>query len=468
MAGRQTFTGRDRWFIFVLGAIYMFNFVDRTIIAVVGEAIRRDLALSDLQLGLMGGLAFSFFYAGLGIPLARLAERRSRVRIIGVVTLLWSAATMLSGAAANFMQLLLCRMGVGIGEAGFTPALVSMISDRFAPTRRAVVFSLIALGVPIGGAVAAVAGGAVAEAFGWRMAFFVVGLPGVLLALLLLATVPEPDRLGAGDSSETPSFGAVLRRLARSPAFLHFTCGSGLVGLVGFGLNLFLIPLLVRLHGLTLPEAGLIFAMSFSLATAVGTTSGGYLMGRLSGRDLRWTGWAPAIAIALALPLYLLAIWQTDWRFLVGLLFAATVCLYAFLPAIMTVTQGLVEPRMRASAAALHSFGQTVAGLGIGSVLLGYVSDLLAARAFAGDYAQTCLGRTGPPSATCVAASATGLQYAMMAVGAVLLIAIYNYMRASRVAPAEIREAEGARLAEASPTVAGTERASALPADAAR
>lgn len=435
------FSGRDIWFIAIFGVIYMFNFVDRTIIAVVGEAIRRDLALSDLQLGLMGGLAFSFFYAGLGIPLARLAERRSRVGLVVVVTLLWSIATMLSGAASSFLLLLLCRMGVGVGEAGFTPALVSMISDRFESHRRALVFSLIALGVPLGGAVAAVVGGAVAQSFGWRMAFVAVGAPGILFALILFLTVREPERIGTTEGEAAPSFGAVLRRLRRSPAFLHLTCGSGLVGLVGFGLNLFLIPLLVRVHGLPLPKAGLIFAISFSLATAFGTTLGGMLIGRFAARDLRWYGWAPALAIAVALPFYGAAILQSDWRVLVGLLFVATMALYAFLPAIMTVTQSLVEPRMRASAAALHAFGQTVAGLGIGSVTLGYLSDRFAATFYVGDYAAVCLQHKGTPAADCLRASASGLQYAMLAVGVVLLISIYNYLRAAQVLPQEIAQA---------------------------
>lgn len=424
----------------MLGAIYMFNFVDRTIISVVGEAIRRDLALSDLQLGLMGGLAFSLFYAGMGIPLARLAERHSRIRIIAVVTTLWSVMTMLSGAAGSFIQLLLCRIGVGVGEAGFTPALVSMLSDRFPPSRRGVAFSLIALGVPIGGAVAAVIGGAVAQAFGWRMAFVAVGAPGLLLALLLVLTVREPIRADAGATADTPSFGAVLRRVGRSAAFLHLTCGGGLVGFVGFGLNLFLIPLLVRVHGLSLPQAGLIFAASFSLATMVGTIIGGYVHSALVARDVRWNGWAPALSVAIALPLYLAALYQSDWRVLVGLLFCSTAALYAFLPVIMTVTQSLVEPRMRASAAALHSFGQTVAGLGLGSVVLGYLSDRLAARDFAGDYARECLAVKGAPSPACLEASATGLQHAMLLVGLVLLVAIYNYCRAARAFPAEVAE----------------------------
>ncbi len=434
---RIGFDGKERWFLLLLGLIYMFNFVDRTIIAVVGESIRHDLALSDLQLGMMGGLAFSLFYAALGIPLARLAERRSRIGIIAVVTTLWSVMTMLSGAAGSFIQLLLCRMGVGIGEAGFTPALVSMISDRFAPGRRAVVFSLIALGVPIGGALAAVAGGAVAQMFGWRLAFVVVGVPGLVLALTLALTIKEPAR-AEGTRADTPSFGAVLRRLGKSPAFLHFTCGSGLVALVGFGLNLFLIPLLVRKHGLPLPQAGMIFALSFSLATAVGTSCGGFVADILGRRDMRWYGWAPALLLCLALPLYLGAIYQDDWRYLVGLLFCATVCLYAFMPTIMTVTQTLVEPRMRASAAALHSFGQTVAGLGIGSVLLGFLSDRLAASSFAGDYARMCLAaKPGMAPHECLVAAANGLQHAMLAIGVFLPIAIYNYLRAARSLPHE-------------------------------
>jgi len=424
--------GQSRWFLLVLGLIYMFNFIDRTIVAVVGEAIRRDLALSDLQLGMMGGLAFALFYAALGIPLARLAERYSRVKIIAVVTALWSIMTMLSGAVTNYTQLLLCRMGVGIGEAGFTPALVSMISDRFEPSRRAFVFSLIATALPIGGAIAAVGGGAIAQAFGWRWTFVAVGFPGVLLALLLILTISEPERIAAGNPEDTPSFMAVLRHLGKSPAFLHLTCGSGLVGLLGFGLNLFLIPLLVRRYGLPLSQAGLIFAFSFSLATALGTGFGGYIMGRLRRNDVRWGGWAPAVSLCLALPFYLLAIYQSDWRLLVGFLFIATICLYAFLPAIMTITQELVEPRMRASAAALHAFGQTAAGLGIGSVLLGYLSDHLAAQAFSGNYAAQCLAAKAAKSATCLSASATGLQHAMLAIGGVLLIAIYNYVRAGQ------------------------------------
>ncbi len=434
-AGEQTVAGSERWFLLLLGLIYMMNFVDRTIISVAGEAIRRELHLSDLQLGLLGGLAFSLFYAALGIPLARLAERRSRVGIIAAVTAIWSVMTALTGAAGSFTQMLLCRMGVGVGEAGFTPALVSMISDRFPEERRASAFSTIAIWVSIGGAVSATLGGWVVQNYGWRAAFVVLGLPGVIFAVLLKLTIPEPPRRNAGDV--TPSFGAVLRRVGRSPAFLYLTAASGLVGMVSFGLNLFMIPLLVRRYGLDIAQAGMIFAISLSLAMVIGNYSGGRAADWLGKRDIGWFGKAPAMLLMVSLPLYLTAILQSDWRWFMVLMFFAAGSLNAFLPAIMTVTQRLVEPRMRASAAALHAFGQTVAGLGLGSVLLGWLSDRLAAQAYAGDYQADCAQKA--VTLECSVGAAQGLQHAMMAVGVVLIAAIVLYLRAAKALRREIQ-----------------------------
>lgn len=428
--------GSEKWFLLLLGLVYMMNFIDRTIISVAGEAIRRDLGLTDLQLGLLGGLAFSLFYAALGIPLARLAERRSRVGLIAIVTTIWSVMTALTGAAGSFVQLLICRMGVGVGEAGFTPALVSMISDRFPEERRASAFSTIAIWVSIGGAVSATLGGWVVQTYGWRAAFVVLGLPGVILAVLLRLTIPEPPRRNAGDAAATPTFGAVLRRVGRSPAFLYLTAASGLVGMVSFGLNLFMIPLLVRRYGLDIAQAGLIFAVALSLSMVIGNYSGGRAADWLGRRDVGWFGRAPAMLLVVSLPLYLLAILQSDWRWFLVLMFFAAASLNAFLPAIMTVTQRLVEPRMRASAAALHAFGQTVAGLGIGSVALGWLSDRLAAQAYGGDYRADCARKV--VEGACLTASATGLQQAMLCAGAVLIGAIVLYLRAARALRREL------------------------------
>jgi predicted MFS family arabinose efflux permease len=437
----KRFSGRDWWFILLFGSIYMFNFIDRMIISVVGEPIRREFGLSDLQLGIMGGVAFALFYGGIGIPLARLAERVSRVGIVAAATALWSVMTMLSGVAGNYVQLLLARMGVGIGEAGFTPPVVSMIADRFAAEKRATVFSLIAVGVSVGGAVGALGGGWIAQNHGWRMAFFVMGAPGLLLAIVLWLTIKEPVRLNAEDAA--PSFGVVLRRVGKSRAFVTFTFGSGIVALVGFGLNLFLIPLLVRRFGFDLKEAAITFALTFSAATALGGVVGGILADKFASDHHRRYGLLPMISSGMALPLYMLAIYQDNWRIMAVLLFAATFCLYAFLPTIMTVTQRLVEPRMRATAAAIHAFGQTVFGLGLGSLFLGWMSDRLANGHYGAGYVADCLARkAGIPSPACLAASGTGLQQALLLLGLFLLLAIVSYWIAARSIAREIAARE--------------------------
>lgn len=438
----KRFSARDGWFVGLLGAIYMANFVDRMIISVVGEQVRREFGLSDFQLGLMGGVAFALFYGGVGIPIARLAERISRVRIVAVATALWSVMTILSGTAGSYGQLLLARMGVGIGEAGFTPPVVSMIADRFDADKRATVFSLIAVGVSVGGAVGAMGGGWIAQTYGWRAAFLVMGGPGLLLAALLWLTIGEPVRRHAGGAA--PTLGQVLRRVGRSPAFVSFTVGSGMVALVGFGLNLFLIPLLIRRFGFDIKSAALIFALTFSVATASGGVVGGMLADRYAGKRHARYGLLPMWGVAIALPLYLAAIYQNDWRIMAGLLFGATFCLYAFLPTIMTVTQRLVEPRMRATAAAIHAFGQTVFGMALGAAFLGLMSDRLARRAFGPGYAQACqIAKTRAPGLACRLASGTGLQQALLLLGLMLLLAIACYRIAARSIAGEIAAIEG-------------------------
>lgn len=437
----KRFSAREWWFIGLLGAIYMANFIDRMIISVVGEQIRREFGLSDFQLGVMGGVAFALFYGGIGIPIARLAERVSRVGIVAVATALWSAMTLLSGLAGSYGQLLLVRMGVGIGEAGFTPPVVSMIADRFDADKRATVFSLIAVGVSVGGAVGAMGGGWIAQTYGWRAAFLVMGGPGLVLAALLWLTIREPVRHHA--TAAAPSLGQVLRRVRHSPSFISFTVGSGMVALVGFGLNLFLIPLLIRRFGFDLKSAALLFAMTFSLATAAGGVIGGVLADRFAAQAHRRYGLLPMWSVAAALPLYLAAITRNDWRVLAALLFAATFCLYAFLPTIMIVTQRLVEPRMRATAAAIHAFGQTVFGMALGAAFLGLMSDRLARRGFGPGYVQACqTARAQAPSLACRAAAGAGLQHALLLLGLFLLLAIACYARAARSIAGEIAAIE--------------------------
>ena len=436
------FSGRDWWFIGLLGTIYAFNFIDRMIIAVVGEPIRQEFGLSDFQLGIMGGAAFALFYGGIGVPLARLAERVNRIGIVATATALWSVMTIISGAATGYIQLLLARMGVGVGEAGFTPPVVSLIADLFPPERRATVFSMIAVGVSVGGAIGVLAGGWIAQTYGWRWAFVAAGAPGIGLALLLWLTISEPLRLNAGQSA--PPFGAVLRRVGKSRAFVAFTVGSGMVALVGFGLNLFLIPLLVRRFGFDLAEAALTFAFTFSVATALGGVVGGLIADRFASCAHQRYGYFPMAATMLAMPLFLAAIYQDEWQAMAVLLFSSTFCLYAFLPTIMTVTQRLVEPRMRATAAATHAFGQTAFGLGLGSAFLGWLSDNLARNRYGEDYLRSCVDRAaGPQTPECVEAAGTGLQQGLLILGLFLIIAIVCYFLAARSIGGEIRDIEG-------------------------
>ncbi len=439
----RRFSGRDWWFIGLLATIYAFNFIDRMIIAVVGEPIRQEFGLSDFQLGIMGGAAFALFYGGIGIPIARLAERVNRIGIVATATALWSVMTMLSGAATGYVQLLLARMGVGIGEAGFTPPVVSLIADRFPPERRATVFSTIAVGVSVGGAIGVLGGGWIAQTYGWRWAFVGAGAPGIFLALLLWFTVKEPVRLNASEGA--PSFSAVMRHVGRSRAFVAFTVGSGMVALVGFGLNLFLIPLLVRRFDFDLAEAALTFAITFSTATALGGVTGGLIADRFAAGAHRRYGYLPMLATMLAMPLFLAAIYQDEWRIMAVLLFGSTFCLYAFLPTIMTVTQRLVEPRMRATAAAIHAFGQTVFGLGLGSAFLGYMSDVMATTRYGTRYAQECMGSGAVVTSACAEAAGTGLQQALLLLGLFLLLAIFCYWLAARSIAGEIAVIESVR-----------------------
>jgi MFS family permease len=271
-----------------------------------------------------------------------------------------------------------------------------------------------------------------------------MGGPGLLLAALLWLTIHEPARRNADDAA--PPLGQVLRRVGRSPSFVSFTLGSGMVALVGFGLNLFLIPLLIRRFGFDLKSAALTFALTFSMATALGGVVGGMIADRFASDHHHRYGLLPMAASMLALPLYLAAIHQDNWRIMAGLLFAATFSLYAFLPAIMTVTQRLVEPRMRATAAAVHAFGQTVFGLGLGSGFLGLMSDWLARRAYGAGYSQLCLTKGQVPSALCRMASGTGLQQALLLLGLFLLLAIACYWVAARHIAGEIAAIESPPL----------------------
>lgn len=437
--------------ILILTLVYTFNYMDRVVFASVGEAIKEDLALSDLQLGMLGGLAFAAFFATFGLPLARLAERFNRVAIISICVAVWSAMTALCGSAFGFWQLLLCRMGVGVGEAGFTPTVVSLISDYFTPNRRASAYSVIILAVPIGSFTAAALGGWMVQHYGWRTVFFVIGTPGLLLGLLLWFGLQEPPRGhtdGVLDTEPVPPLREVLGYLWRKRSFVNLAVGSAVIGFVAYGNNFFMMSYLLRSFALDHTQAGLLLGVVLGVPAAVGTLAGGFLSDWAGRRDLRWYAWVPAIGLLGAWPIYVLALLQDKPAYAVILMSIGSLSFYAFLPTTQTVTQGLVRPKMRASTSAINGLLSATLGLAGGPMFLGFFSDFFSQRAIAATlgevkFSAVChsakLGALAPEVAgACTAASAQGVKYAMIAASFGLLWAALHFLRAAKTLPDEI------------------------------
>ncbi|MDA1074897.1 MAG: MFS transporter [Proteobacteria bacterium] len=272
--------GYTNYVLGVLVVVYVFNFIDRQILAILAPSIQIDLGLSDLQLGALSGVAFGIFYATLGIPIARLADRYSRVNIISICLAIWSLMTALSGMAGNFWQLLIARIGVGIGEAGGSPPSHSLLADYFAPDKRATALGIYALGIPVGILFGNLAGGWINEYFGWQNAFFLVGIPGVVLAIVMKMSVKEPPRgYSDGKSSATAAvpFRAVLSRMWGYKSFRQLSLGAATQAFVGYGAIAFMPLFLVRTHGMSSSEVGTALGLIIGIGGGVGTFLGGWL-----------------------------------------------------------------------------------------------------------------------------------------------------------------------------------------------
>lgn len=379
--GDQAFANAYRWYALgLLVVVYVFNFIDRSILGILVEPIKQDLGVSDTLMGFLGGIAFAAFYTFLGIPIARLADRGSRRNVLAVCLALWSGATALCGLAANFTHLLLARIGVAIGEAGGSPPSHSMISDMFPPESRATALSIYALGIPIGTMLGNLGGGWLNEAFDWRTAFFVVGAPGLLLALVVRLTLREPVRGAAeglpADSGGAPPVKAVFRLLWSRRSFRYMTIGGSLHAFVGYGVGLWIPAMFMRSHGLGTGEMGVaLFYLGF--AAIAGTLLGGYMGDRLGARDQRWYLWLPGLAILASLPFSLYA-YTTDAPYAALWTLAVPSALGAYyLGPTFSMTQGLVGLRMRAMASSILLFILNIIGLGLGPQFTGIASDLL-------------------------------------------------------------------------------------------
>lgn len=373
-------TGYTQYVLGVLVVVYVFNFIDRQILAILAQSIKEDLALSDTQIGALSGVAFGIFYATLGIPIARLADRYSRVNIISICLAIWSLMTAVSGLATNFWQLLIARIGVGIGEAGGSPPSHSLIADYFSPTSRSSALGIYALGIPVGILFGNLAGGWINEYFGWRNAFLVVGIPGILLAILMKMTVKEPPRgysEGRVPAKTQVPFRTVLTTMWGYKSFRHLSLGAATQAFVGYGAIAWMPSFLIRTHDMSSGEVGTALGLIIGIAGGLGTFLGGFICDRLGITNIKWYMWVPSIAFLAAVP-FGAGVYLTDNLYLSLALY----CLPAFLVNLYTgptfgMTQSLAPLAMRAAASALLLFIINIIGLVFGPTTVGVVSDLL-------------------------------------------------------------------------------------------
>ena len=386
-----------RLVLILLVVAYTLNFIDRTIIATIGQAIKVDLKISDTQLGLLGGLYFALLYTFLGIPIARLAERFSRVNIIAVSIVIWSGFTALCGTAANFTTLAAYRFGVGVGEAGLSPPSHSLISDYFEPKRRASALAVYSFGIPLGSMFGAVIGGQMLDHFSWRVAFMLVGLPGVAIAIALKILIKEPPR-GHSEAdggvaaraaaaarpattflAEMKEIGAVIATLFGKWPVLNILLGATLVSFAGYGGGQFAPPYFIRAFDLSYGEVGLITGLVAGISQGIGTLLGGSLTDRLAKFGPRWYALVPAIGITMAFPFIAAVYMASTWQSAAMFLLLPGLFSYVYLGPTFGVVQNMVPTHRRATATAVMLFFLNLIALGGGPPFAGWMIDHFAA-----------------------------------------------------------------------------------------
>jgi MFS family permease len=363
--------------LFILFVAYVFNFVDRQIVSILAEPIKEELGISDTQLGLLTGTAFGLFYATLGIPIARLADLWSRRNVIAIGLALWSGMTALSGYVANFPQMLGARVGVGVGEAALSPPAHSLLAHYFPPERRATALGIYAMGIHFGILFGTLFGGWLEQTWGWRMAFVVVGLPGIALAVVQWLTVKEPLR---ATQEPAPPVRDVLQYLWSLRTFRHMAFGTGLLALAGYGFANWAPTFLRRVHELGGAEIGVKYGLTLGFGGAIGSILAGVLADRFGRRDRRWWAWVPAIATLGPLPFTLGFFFHPSADFGFTLLFPGLILAAMYQGPVFSTVQTLAPDRMRAVASGLLFFVINSIGLGIGPWLVGLLNDTLFAH----------------------------------------------------------------------------------------
>jgi predicted MFS family arabinose efflux permease len=366
----------------MLTLVYAFNFIDRQLLAILQESIKADLSLSDSQLGLLTGFAFAIFYVTAGIPIARWADHANRRNIVAGSLFIWSFMTALSGMVQNYTQLVLARIGVGIGEAGGSPPSHSMISDIFPPNRRATALGFYSTGVSFGILFGFLFGGWLNEYFGWRTAFLVVGIPGVFLSGLIMLTLREPTR-GLIEqktvTAESVPLKKVIQTLWESRTFRHLSLAASLNAFSGYSTASWTASFMIRSHEMSTGELGTWLAIIIGLCGAIGVFFGGMAADWLSPRDKRWYMWLPAISGFIAVP-FMVAVYIADTPYLaLSMMLIPGLLHQVYLGNTLATTHNLVGLKMRATSSAILFFILNIIGLGCGPFLVGLLSDQLSA-----------------------------------------------------------------------------------------
>jgi len=373
-----------RYVLGVLFVVYVFNFIDRQILSILLPSIKEDLQVSDTALGFLTGFAFAAFYTVAGLPIARMADTGTRRTIIAIGVAVWSVMTAAQGLSRVFWQLALARIGVGVGEAACSPPAHSLLADYFPPERRATALAVYASGIHFGVLFGLLAGGWINEFFGWRVAFFVVGLPGVLLAVLVRLTVREPDRgqsePGVQVAEQPPAVKDVFAFLWQMSSFRHLALGSAFMAFAGYGLSTWTPTFLVRVHGMGTGEIGTWYGTITGVFGATGAFLGGWLTDRLSRSDARWYLWVPAIGAVFGIPFVLALLFWSDPHQGLLLSIPSTVMGAMWLGPVFSLTQTLAQVRMRAVASAILLFIINIIGLGLGPQVVGILNDVLQPR----------------------------------------------------------------------------------------
>jgi len=438
-AGARFGKGYRAWLLCLLLAINVLNLADRQGIAATAPRFKVDLGLTDTQLGLIQGLGFAVFYTLFSLPLALMADRINRAKIISACVAVFAVFAAACGVAQNFWQMMLFRVGIGSGDAGFGPPVQSLLGDHYPPTRRTSATTVIWLGAPIGAVTGAMLGGWFAQYIGWRQWFFALSIPAAVIALIAFFTLREPVR-GMSDpqglaKGKPPSIPTVFRFLMSKRSFVHVLIGAALAATAMNGIGQFLARFIVSNHHLGFAAAGGILGEISGISMATGLSLGGFGMDWLAKRDRRWYVWGPAIGLVLTTPLFILGFMQADVGRMILILIAGHVAMFVYYTPTLGLAANMVGANMRGTSAWLASLVLGLVGVGLGPTVVGMMSDFFAQQAFgAGNFRAVCPAGQAILTAlsdACSNASALGVKHAVMAIALVCIWAAGHFLLAS-------------------------------------